>query len=66
MAENSASAYIKKVETRIHEEADRVKHYLDESTELRVVEVVETELIKNHMKNVIEVKYLIAIMLKKK
>lgn len=54
LAENSASAYIKKVETRIHEEADRVKHYLDESTELRVVEVVETELIKNHMKNVIE------------
>lgn len=55
LAENSASVYIKKVETRINEEAGRAKHYLDETTEPRIVEVVEQELIKKHMKTVVEV-----------
>lgn len=59
LAENSASVYIKKVEARINEEASRAKHYLDESTEPRIVEVVEQELIKKHMKTVVEVDYLI-------
>ncbi|XP_065202116.1 cullin-3-B [Planococcus citri] len=54
LAENSASVYIKKVEARINEEASRAKHYLDESTEPRIVEVVEQELIKKHMKTVVE------------
>lgn len=54
LAENSASVYIKKVETRINEESDRAKHYLDESTERRIVEVVEEELIKKHMKTIVE------------
>ncbi|CAH1995176.1 unnamed protein product [Acanthoscelides obtectus] len=52
--ENSASVYIKKVEARINEESDRAKHYLDESTEPRIVEVVEEELIKKHMKTIVE------------
>ncbi len=56
LAENSASVYIKKVEARINEEANRAKHYLDESTESRIVEVVEQELIKKHMKTVVEVR----------
>lgn len=47
--------YIKKVEARINEESDRAKHYLDESTESRIVEVVEEELIKKHMKTIVEV-----------
>lgn len=55
LAENSASVYIKKVEARINEEAERAKHYLDESTEQRIVEVVEEELIKKHMKTIVEV-----------
>lgn len=55
LAENSASVYIKRVELRIQEEADRAKHYLDESTEKRIVEVVEEELIKKHMKTIVEV-----------
>lgn len=55
LAENSASVYIKKVEARINEESDRAKHYLDESTESRIVEVVEEELIKKHMKTIVEV-----------
>lgn len=54
LQENSASVYIKKVETRINEESDRAKHYLDESTESRIVEVVEEELIKKHMKTIVE------------
>lgn len=54
LAENSASVYIKKVEARINEEAERAKHYLDETTEPRIVEVVEEELIKKHMKTIVE------------
>lgn len=54
MAENCASVYIKKVEARINEEAERAKHYLDESTESRIVEVVEDELIKKHMRTIVE------------
>lgn len=54
LAENSASVYIKKVEARINEESDRAKHYLDESTEKNIVEVVEQELIKKHMKTIVE------------
>lgn len=55
LAENSASVYIKKVEARICEESERAKHYLDESTEPRIVEVIEEELIKIHMKTIVEV-----------
>ena len=39
---------------RINEEAERATHYLDESTEPRIVEVVEEELIKRHMKTIVE------------
>ena len=54
LAENSASVYIHKVEARINEEAERATHYLDESTEQRIVEVVEEELIKRHMRTIVE------------
>ncbi|XP_018008708.1 cullin-3 [Hyalella azteca] len=62
LAENSASVYIKQVEHRIQEEADRAKHYLDENTERRIVEVVEEELIKKHMKTIVEVPSLLTCM----
>ena len=39
LAENSASVYIKKVEARINEEAERATHYLDKSTEEPMVKV---------------------------
>lgn len=55
LAENSASVYIKKVEARINEESERAKHYLDDSTESHIVAVVEEELIKKHMKTIVEV-----------
>lgn len=54
LEENSASVYIKKVEQRINEEAERAKHYLDESTEQQIVHVVEEELISKHMKTIVE------------
>jgi len=54
LEENSASVYIYKVEARINEETERVTHYLDESTESRIVEVVEEELIKKHMTTIVE------------
>ncbi|XP_005106158.1 cullin-3-B [Aplysia californica] len=54
LAENSASVYIKKVEARINEEAERATHYLDKSTEEPVVKVLEEELISKHMKTIVE------------
>ena len=54
LAENSASVYIRKVEQRIMEEAERAIHYLDESTEPRIVEVVEEQLIKQHMRTIVD------------
>jgi len=54
LEENSASSYIHKVEARINEEAERATHYLDESTEQRIVEVVEEQLIRRHMKTIVE------------
>ncbi|XP_077371254.1 cullin-3-B-like isoform X2 [Festucalex cinctus] len=54
LAENSTSIYIKRVEARINEEIERVKHCLDKSTEDSIVKVVERELITNHMKTIVE------------
>ncbi|KAL9963581.1 hypothetical protein ACROYT_G027104 [Oculina patagonica] len=54
LAENSASVYIQKVEARINEESERAKHYLDPTTEDPIVKVVEEELIRKHMKTVVE------------
>lgn len=55
LAENSAAVYINRVEARIAEEAERARHYLDETTEPRVVAVLEHELIERHMKTIVEV-----------
>ena len=48
--------YIKKVEARINEEAERATHYLDKSTEEPIVRVLEEELISKHMKTIVEVR----------
>uniref|UniRef100_W8AVA3 Cullin-3 n=1 Tax=Ceratitis capitata TaxID=7213 RepID=W8AVA3_CERCA len=52
--ENNAGVYIKKVETRIQEESARAALYLDKDTEPRIVKVVEDELIKKHMRTIVE------------
>lgn len=54
LAENSASVYIRKVDDRIREESERANHYLDKSTEPRIVKVLEDELISAHMKTIVE------------
>lgn len=54
IATNSASEYMKKVERRIQEEMERVKHYLDPLTESKIKDVVEKELITAHMKTLVE------------
>ncbi|XP_065889217.1 cullin-3-like isoform X2 [Dysidea avara] len=54
LADNSASVYIRKVEARILEEAERATRYLDASTEERITKVVEDELIKAHMHTIVE------------
>ena len=54
LADSSASEYIKQVEKRIRDESERAKRYLDESTEKRIIEVVETKLIKEHMQRIVE------------
>jgi cullin 3 len=36
------------VEARLHEEVERVHHYLDNSTNAKIVHVVEDELLSKH------------------
>ncbi|GAM26563.1 hypothetical protein SAMD00019534_097380 [Acytostelium subglobosum LB1] len=49
----SCPDYMKKVEVCLKEEMERVSHYLDSSSEARVKEVTEKQLISNHMKTLI-------------
>lgn len=51
---NSCADYMKKVDARLKEELNRVNHYLDASTEPKIREVVERELITVHMKTLVE------------
>ncbi|KAL0336350.1 UNVERIFIED_CONTAM: Cullin-3A [Sesamum radiatum] len=41
--------YLKKAERRLNEEIERVSHYLDAKTEAKITNVVEKEMIANHM-----------------
>lgn len=54
IAQNSAFDYMKKAEIRLQEEADRVQHYLDNTTEPKIRDVAERELIAKHMKMLAE------------
>jgi len=54
LEENSASVYIKKVADRIKEEVERAQHYLDKSTEPRIVAVLEDKFISQHMKTIVD------------
>eukprot|EP00117_Sycon_ciliatum_P030153 scpid29936/ scgid23840/ Cullin-3 len=54
LSENSASVYIRKVESRLKEEVERVHHYLDQGTEGPITEVLESVLIDDHMKEIVE------------
>lgn len=54
LAENSTSVYINKVEARIGEESERARHYLDPTSEMSIVHVLEEELIAKHIKTIVE------------
>ncbi|KAI7748694.1 hypothetical protein M8C21_000343 [Ambrosia artemisiifolia] len=41
--------YLQKAERRLNEEIDRVSHYLDAKSEVKITNVVEKEMIANHM-----------------
>ncbi|KAI4346420.1 hypothetical protein L6164_007317 [Bauhinia variegata] len=41
--------YLKKAEKRLNEEIERVSHYLDARSEMKITNVVEKEMIENHM-----------------
>uniref|UniRef100_A0A1D1YRK4 Cullin-3B n=1 Tax=Anthurium amnicola TaxID=1678845 RepID=A0A1D1YRK4_9ARAE len=45
--------YLKKAERRLNEEMDRVTHYLDSKSELKITNVVEREMIANHMQRLV-------------
>lgn len=54
LASNSCPDYLRKVEMRLKEELDRVHHYLDQqSSEAKVRDVVEQQLISAHMQNLV-------------
>ena len=55
ISQNSAADYLRKAEQRLEEEKERVAHYLDKSTEPRIREVAERELIAKHMRTIAEV-----------
>ncbi|OVA13346.1 Cullin [Macleaya cordata] len=45
--------YLKKAERRLNEEMERVSHYLDTRTETKITNVVEKEMIANHMQRLV-------------
>ncbi|CAG8500314.1 7437_t:CDS:10 [Cetraspora pellucida] len=54
VGECDAPEYMKKVEKRLNEEEQRVRHYLSPTTEPKIRNIVEEELISKHLKTVIE------------
>ncbi|XP_043724149.1 cullin-3A [Telopea speciosissima] len=45
--------YLKKAERRLNEEMERVSHYLDAKSEAKITNVVEREMIANHMQRLV-------------
>ncbi|KAK8522909.1 hypothetical protein V6N13_115857 [Hibiscus sabdariffa] len=46
--------YLKKAEIRLNEEIERVAHYLDVKSEAKITNVVEKEMIANHMTRLVQ------------
>ena len=55
--EDSCPDYMKKAEKRLEEETERAVAYLDKNTEQKLIRVVETELIANHQKSLLEMEH---------
>ncbi|KAK9814178.1 hypothetical protein WJX72_001668 [[Myrmecia] bisecta] len=54
MSSSDCPEYLKKAEKRLAEEIERVSNYLDPISEPKILNVVETELIANQMKSLVE------------
>lgn len=54
LTQNTCPDYLTKAETRLGEEAARVNHFLNQSTEPKLKQITETELIYNHAKTLVE------------
>ncbi|KRX40896.1 Cullin-3 [Trichinella murrelli] len=54
LSENNASAYIQKVQQRINEESIRARHYLDAMTEVKIIKVLEEELISKNLRIIVD------------
>ncbi|KAI9284801.1 Cullin [Umbelopsis sp. AD052] len=54
LAECDASEYMRKIEKRMNEEYNRTRHYLSPVTEPKIRNIVETQLITNHAKTIME------------
>eukprot|EP00744_Colponema_vietnamica_P001479 GILI01002448.1.p1 GENE.GILI01002448.1~~GILI01002448.1.p1 ORF type:complete len:735 (+),score=195.81 GILI01002448.1:139-2343(+) len=54
IAQNTTPEYLKKAEARLREEHQRVQNYLDSSTESKLKDVVEKELITTYAKTLVE------------
>uniref|UniRef100_A0A0D6QYY6 Cullin family profile domain-containing protein n=1 Tax=Araucaria cunninghamii TaxID=56994 RepID=A0A0D6QYY6_ARACU len=46
--------YLKQAERRLNEEIERVSHYLDAKSEAKITQVVEKEMIANHMQRLVQ------------
>ena len=46
--------YLKKAERRLYEEIERVSHYLDAKSEVKITAVVEKEMIANHVDRLVD------------
>ena len=58
ISSNSCPEYLKKVDVRRKEEIERVRHYLDErSSEAKIKEVVDQELIAAHMDTLVNMEH---------
>lgn len=54
LPENGLIEYIKRVETCVNEEKERVRLYLDQSTEKRILDVVEEKMVKKDLQVLFE------------
>ncbi|CAM0137429.1 unnamed protein product [Umbelopsis sp. WA50703] len=54
LAECDAPEYMRKIEKRMNEEYNRTRHYLSPVTEPKIRNIVETQLVTNHAKTIME------------
>ena len=55
LVKNSASEYIHRVEQRMKEEAERAQQCFDKRTETEIARVMQDELLKQHMRTIVDV-----------